>query len=39
MFWNEDDSQILCKTHRIEHISFSMTRAAFKDINVKVEKT
>lgn len=37
-FWNEDDSQIPCGTHRIEKRSMNMTRTACNMIGIKVEK-
>jgi hypothetical protein len=37
-YLNEDDSQILGKTHRVEQKSFEMTRSACATINVSVKK-
>jgi hypothetical protein len=37
-YYNEDDSQIMCASHRIEHKSFAMTRDACAKINVSVKK-
>jgi hypothetical protein len=37
-YFNEDDSQIICASHRVEHKSFAMTRDACSKINVSVEK-
>jgi hypothetical protein len=37
-FWNEDDSQIPCKEHRIEQQSFNMTREGCNKIGIKVIK-
>ncbi len=37
-YLNEDDSQIMCSFHRIEHKSFAMTRDACAKINVNVKK-
>jgi hypothetical protein len=38
IFWNEDDSQIPGKNHRIEQKSFAMTRTACRTIDIKVER-
>ena len=37
-YLNEDDSQILCINHRIEHKSFAMTRTACATIGINVKK-
>jgi len=37
-YLNEDDTQIMCPFHRIEHQSFAMTRDACELINVNVKK-
>ena len=37
-FWNEDDSQIPCETHRVEQRSFTMTWRACNMIDIKVER-
>jgi hypothetical protein len=38
IFWNEDDSQIPLKNHRIEQHSLNMTRSICNTIGIKVEK-
>lgn len=37
-FYNEDDSQIPCDSHKVEHQSFVMTRAACNKIDVSVTR-
>jgi hypothetical protein len=38
IFWNEDDSQIPSKEHRIEQHSMNMTRTACNSFDINVEK-
>lgn len=38
VFLNEDDSQIPCETHRMEHKAFALTRAACAEIGVTVKR-
>lgn len=37
-FYNDDDSQILLKNHRIEQQSFNMTRTAVRSVNGVIER-
>jgi hypothetical protein len=37
-YFNEDDSQIMNPFHRIEHLSFAMTRTACATINVSINR-
>ena len=38
VFFNEDDSQIPCETHRMEHKAFALTRAACAKVGVTVKR-